>query len=220
MRTTTRSSSPLRRKSRSSKAIALCISLLCATLLLGCAQAAIKPEDFFKLTPESLKNRALQTRIFETTNEKELLSASAAVLQDLGFQIEESEVAMGILRAAKERSAREYWTGVLAGCDCHTEYRRVQSSGVNTKPDLIPVDLHQQIGATLATRPLEGDDSRYTVRIFFHRTLWKGDGQSGEGQSEYIPPGAQRMEAIHDGKIYQQFFAKLSKGLFLEAHEI
>ena len=197
------------------KAIALCTPLLCATLLLGCVQAVIKPEDFFKLTPESLKNRALQTRIFETANEKELLSASAAVLQDLGFQIEESEVEMGILRAAKERSAREFWQ----------EFWRVvivilssagSSQGGNST-QIIPVDLHQQIGATLATRPLEGDDSRYTVRIFFHRTLWKGDGQSGNQQ---IPPGAQRMEAIHDGKIYQQFFAKLSKGLFLEAHEI
>jgi hypothetical protein len=201
--------------SRSSNASTLCIPLLCATLLLGCVQAVIKPEDFFKLTPESLKNRALQTRIFETANEKELLSASAAVLQDLGFQIEESEVEMGILRAAKERSAREFWQ----------EFWRVvivilssagSSQGGNST-QIIPVDLHQQIGATLATRPLEGDDSRYTVRIFFHRTLWKGDGQSGNQQ---IPPGAQRMEAIHDGKIYQQFFAKLSKGLFLEAHEI
>jgi hypothetical protein len=25
---------------------------------------------------------------------------------------------------------------------------------------------------------------------------------------------------IYDGQIYQQFFAKLSKGLFLEAHQI
>jgi hypothetical protein len=169
--------------------------------------------DFFQLTTESLKNRALQTRIFETANEKELLSASAAVLQDLGFQIEESEVEMGILRATKERSAREFWQ----------EFHRVMmamasaaaSRGQSTQ--IIPVDLHQQIGATLATRPLEGDDSRYTVRIFFHRTLWKGDGQSG---NQRIPPGAQRMEAIFDGMIYQQFFAKLSKGLFLEAHEI
>jgi hypothetical protein len=215
LRTTTRSSSRLLPKIRSSKAIALCIPPLCATLLLGCVQA-IKPEAFFQLTPESLKNRALQTRIFETTNEKELLSASAAVLQDLGFQVEESEVDMGILRAAKERSAREFWQ----------EFRRVlvallssggrSQGGANTTV-ILPVDLHQQIGATLATRPLEGDDSRYTVRIFFHRTLWKGDGQSGD---QYIPPGANRMEMISDGQIYQQFFAKLSKGLFLEAHEI
>ena len=212
MRTTTRSSSRLLPRIRSSKAIALCIPPLCVTLLLGCVQP-IKPVEFFQLTPKSLKNRALQTRIFETTNEKELLSASAAVLQDLGFQIEESEVEMGILRATKERSAREFWQ----------EFWQVVVAILSTAGSrgnsiqVMPVDLHQQIGATLATRPLEGDDSRYTVRIFFHRTLWKGDGQSG---NQKIPPGASRMEAIHDGKIYQQFFAKLSKGLFLEAHEI
>jgi hypothetical protein len=204
----------LLQKSKSPKAVALCISLVYTTLLLGCVQT-IQPEVFFQLTPESLRNRALQTRIFETTNEKELLSASAAVLQDLGFQIEESEVEMGVLRAAKERSAREFrqefWQVVIAilstaGC----------VSGADTIY-IMPVDLHQQIGATLATRPLEGDDSRYSVRISFHRTLWKGDGRSG---NLHIPPGANRMEMIFDGKIYQQFFAKLSKGLFLEAHEI
>jgi hypothetical protein len=174
-----------------------------------------KPEDFFKLTPESLKNRALQTRIFETANEKELLSASAAVLQDLGFQIEESEVEMGILRAAKERSAREFWQEFWQVMIAIMTSGGSQGGGNTTQ--INPVDLHQQIGATLATRPLEGDGSRYTVRIFFHRTLWKGSGQDGDRE---IPPGASRMEAIYDGKIYQQFFAKLSKGLFLEAHEI
>lgn len=206
MPTTSRSSSPLLPKIRRSKAIALCIPPLCATLLLGCVQP-IKPAAFFQLTPESLRNRALQTRVFETTNEKELLSASAAVLQDLGFQIEESEVEMGILRAAKERSAREFWQ----------EFWQVVILLASQGDQRVTVDLHQQIGATLATRPLAGDDSRYTVRIFFHRTLWKGDGADGD---QYIPPGASRMQAIYDGKIYQQFFAKLSKGLFLEAHEI
>jgi hypothetical protein len=184
------------------------------TLLLGCVQP-IKPEAFFQLTPESLRSRALQTRVFETTNEKELLSASAAVLQDLGFQIEESEVEMGILRAAKERSAREFWQEFWQGVILILSI--AASAGGSNAIQLMPVDLHQQIGATLATRPLEGDDSRYTVRIFFHRTLWKGDGRSGD---QYIPPGANRMEMISDGQIYQQFFAKLSKGLFLEAHEI
>lgn len=214
MRTTSRSSSPFLRKSRSSKATALFIPPLCATLLLGCVQA-IDPADFFLLTPESLKNRALQTRIFETANEKELLSASAAVLQDLGFQIEESEVEMGILRAAKERSAREFWQEFWQGVIFVMSI--AASAGGGNVITITPVDLHQQIGATLTTRPLEGDDSRYTVRILFHRTLWKGDGQSGD---HHIPPGATRMEMISDGQIYQQFFAKLSKGLFLEAHEI
>ena len=69
----------------------------------------------------------MQTRLFETANEKELLSASAAALQDLGFQVEESVRAVGFLRATKERSAREYgqyiqpvffWSCRSANCSC------------------------------------------------------------------------------------------------------
>ena len=166
--------------------------------------------DFFELTPESVKHRALQTRMFETSDEKELLSASAAVLQDLGFQVEESSVGVGMLRAAKERSARhvgqEIWQSIVFVLML-----------ISQKPYIIPVDLHQQIGATLITRQVSDGASRFTVRILFHRTVWKGDGNSGD---QYIPPGQQRMEMIYDGKIYQQFFSKLSKGLFLEAHQI
>ncbi len=151
----------------------------------------------------------MQTRIFETPNAIELLSASAAVLQDLGFQIEESVREVGLLRGTKERSAREYGQ----------EIARVLLALGGSQ---IPVDLQQQIGATLVTRPLDAHGSRQEVRIVFHRVVWMGDGQvsRGQGQSEYIPPGRQKMEMIRDPLIYQQFFASLSKSVFLEAHKI
>ena len=183
--------------------------LLCGVLLSGCVQPA-KPIDFFTLTPESAKQKALQTRIFETSNEKELLSASAAVLQDLGFQIEESSIGVGMLRAAKERSAREWGQEFMQGF--------IFILGLFGQTSIIiPVDLHQQVSATLITRPVENDPSRFTVRVLFHRSVWKGDGQSDR---TYIPPGGTYLEVITDGKIYQQFFAKLSKSVFLEAHQI
>ena len=183
--------------------------LLAGILFSGCIQMA-KPESFFEITPEMAQHRALQTRIFDTANEKELLSASAAVLQDLGFQIEESAVGVGMLRAAKERSAREAGQEILQGF--------IFALGIlGGKAVIIPVDLHQQINATLVTRPSETDASRFIVRILFHRTVWKGDGTADD---RHIPPGEQYMEMIHDGEIYQQFFAKLSKGMFLEAHQI
>lgn len=178
-------------------------------LLSGCVSAP-KPEEFFKLTPESAKHRVLQVRMFETSNEKELLSASAAVLQDLGFQLEESTPGVGVLRAAKERSAREYGQEicqVLVFLLCLATQRAI----------IIPVDLHQQINATLVTRRSELDASRFSVRVSFYRSIWKGDGNAG---NQAIPPGEQRREMIYDGKIYQQFFAKLSKSMFLEAHKI
>lgn len=187
----------------------VCISILSGILLSGCVSVA-EPEGFFRITPEQAKHKALQTRTFETSNEKELLSASAAVLQDLGFQIEESAFDVGILRAAKERGAREY------GQEIRQSFVALLSILARTII-ILPVDLHQQISATLATRPVEGDSSRFTVRIAFHRTVWKGNGNSGRYP---IPPGKQRIEMIYDPKIYQQFFAKLSKSVFLGMHQI
>ncbi|MEW6324204.1 MAG: hypothetical protein AB1515_02335 [Nitrospirota bacterium] len=169
-----------------------------------------KPESFFELKPESNKRKAQQTRIFDISDEKALLSASAAVLQDLGFQVEESSVGLGVLRAAKERSARQVGQEILQGF--------VFVLGLfGQKAIILPVDLHQRIGAVLVTRQAENDASRFIVRILFYRTVWKGDGNTGD---QYITPGEQRMEVIYDERIYQQFFAKLSKGLFLEAHQI
>ena len=179
-------------------------------LLSGCVQQMPKVESFFALTPESAQHRALQTRMFDTSDEKELLSASAAVLQDLGFQIEESAKEVGMLRAAKERGAREY------GQELAQSLLFILLA-ITGKAVIMPVDVHQQINATLVTRRSETDASRFSVRILFHRSVWKGDGNTGD---QHIPPGEQSLGMIYDGKIYQQFFAKLSKGVFLDAHQI
>jgi hypothetical protein len=166
--------------------------------------------EFFLQPEASGENRAMQTRQFETHDEIELVSASAAVLQDLGFHIEESVRELGFLRGTKERTAREYGQeinrflgGLLSG-------------------NQMPVDLQQKIAATLVAQPIASSESRYQVRIAFYRVVWKGDGSRsrGQGQAEYIPPGLQKMEMIRDATIYQQFFAKLSKAVFLEAHKI
>ncbi len=178
-----------------------------ATLLacLGGCAAQMQPAEFFQLSPESPANRAMQVRFFETGNDRELLSASAAVLQDLGFQIEETVRDVGFMRAAKERSAREY------GQDIGRFLVFLISLGHIYQP----VDLEQKIAATLVARPVNPDATRYEVRIMFYRVVWKGDGQVG--RDSYIPPGEQKMEMIRDPVIYQQFFAKLSKAVFLEA---
>lgn len=178
--------------------------------LMGCV-AQTQPAEFFQLTAESPSHRAMQTRLFETKDEAELLSASAAVLQDLGFQIEESVREVGFLRATKERSAREH------GQDIIRFLIFVLSSAlvlVNQPPIVIPVDLHQKIAATLITRPVNPEGTRHEVRLMFYRVIWKGDGSAG---NQPIAPGEQRMEMVRDPVLYQTFFAKLSKAVFLEA---
>jgi hypothetical protein len=139
-----------------------------------------------------------------------LLSASAAVLQDLGFQISESVRELGFLRAAKERSAREYGQEI-------SRFLIALLTAAGRNMVITPVDLHQQINASLVMRPLSADGSRQEVRILFYRLVWKGDGTSG---NQPILPGEQRMEMIRDPEIYQQFFTRLSKAVFLEAHKI
>jgi hypothetical protein len=191
-----------------------CVTLASALALLalcsGCVQPA-HPEEFFQLTPESAADRATQTRMFETANATELLSASAAVLQDLGFQVEESTRELGFLRAAKERSAREYGQDITRVVVWILTTPLIMG---NSLPLMIPVDLHQKIAATLVARPINPDATRYEVRIMFYRVVWKGEGMGGR---DAIPPGGQRMEMIREPTIYQQFFVKLSKAVFLEA---
>jgi len=184
-------------------------SLVLASMLVGCV-VHTKPEELFQLTAESPGNKAMQTRFFETKDEAELLSASAAVLQDLGFQVEESVRDIGFLRATKERSAREY------GQDISRFFVFVLTTGlifVQQPPIFIPVDLHQKIAAALVTRPINPEATRQEVRVVFYRVIWKGEGASGR---QGIPPGEQRMEMLRDPVMYQTFFAKLSKAVFLE----
>jgi hypothetical protein len=182
---------------------------IAAGFFMGCVPQT-QPAEFFQLTAESPAHRAMQTRLFETKDETELLSASAAVLQDLGFQIEESMREVGFLRATKERSAREH------GQDISRFFIFLFSSAlvlVQQPPIVIPVDLHQKIAATLITRPLNPEGTRHEVRVTFYRVIWKGDGSAGR---QPIPPGEQRMEMVRDPVLYQTFFAKLSKAVFLE----
>jgi hypothetical protein len=164
----------------------------------------MQPAEFFELSAESPVNRAMQSRIFETGNEKELLSASAAVFQDLGFQVEEIVREVGMVRVAKERSAREH------GQDIGRFFLAVFTLGYVRQA----LDLQQKISAVLVARPVDSAAMRYEVRVTFYRVVWKGDGYV---ERYTISPGEQRMEMIYDPEIYRQFFAKLSKALFLEA---
>jgi hypothetical protein len=185
------------------------VAAACLASLLGCVTADRDPADLLVLDPESQAWRTAQSRAFETRDEHELLSASAAALQDLGFQIEESVPDVGFLRAAKERSAREY----------RQEIARFLLMFLGNQ---IPVDLHQKISAALVARPLNEEGTRHEVRITFYRVVWKGDGSrsNSAGQSEYVPPGIQKMAMIRDPEIYQQFFTRLSQAVFLEPFKI
>lgn len=169
----------------------LCLLISCSLFLAGCAQQI--PKEALQLKEDSMQLRQLQTRSFETTNEKNLLISSASVLQDLGFTIDESQTSLGVIVGSKDRDASE--AGQIAGAVMMTVL-----FGVST-----PIDDKQKIRASLVTRPV---GQKTNLRVTFQRLVWNTQGQ------------VSRSESIEDPKIYQEFYEKLSKAVFLEANQI
>ena len=157
----------------------------------GCRTSC--PKEALQLSPESLAHRQLQTRRFDTSDESKILSACAGLLQDLGFNIDEGESELGLLVASKQRSAVE--TGQVVGAVILMALFKTD----------VPWDETQKLRACVVTRPLAGD---LAVRVTFQRVVWNNDGKIS------------KLEGLFDPEQYQEFFIKLSKAVFLEAHEI
>lgn len=169
-------------------------TLVLPLLIAGCAPTI--PKEALQLTKESLEQRRMQTRKFETTDEKKLLAAVAALVQDLGFTLDESETELGVIVASKDRDATE--AGQVVGAI----FLAVLTGAV------MPVDTVQKMRASVITRPV-GDGGKETlVRVTFQRTVRNTNNQ------------VSKLEGLTDPKAYQEFFDKLSKSVFLEAHEI
>lgn len=211
----------------------LLTALLLVPICVGCVPTTrTTSAEFFQLNQDSAANKAMQTRRIEIADGDELLSASAAALQDLGFQVTEVDRELGFLRGAKERSARERGQEISRGVTAFltTLLTLAAAAGGSSASAIVvpPVDLHQQINASLIAHPVraeqpaasmsgESETPGFEVRIMFYRLVWKGEGQSGD---TYLPPGEQKMEMIRDAQMYQRFFARLNKSVFLEGEKI
>lgn len=166
-------------------------TLLFVFLISGCGTTI--PKDALELTPKTLADRQLQTRKYDTVDKNKMLSAASAVLQDLGFTLDESEKPLGLLTATKRRSAVD--GGQIAGAVI-----LALLFGVSSR-----VDQNQTIRVSIVMRETSANDS--TVRVTFQRVV-------------YGNYGVHEAEQIVDAEIYKDFFERLSKSVFLEAHEI
>jgi len=163
-----------------------------ALLLAGCVQIS-KPREPFAIPPAAAAERVMQSRRYDTRDEVQVLRACGALLMDLGFTVDKSDESLGVLVASKDRSAVEVGQVVLA---------IFLSALAGTD---IPYDRHQKMRASVITHP-SGQKS-IVVRVTFQRIVWNSHNQ------------VSRREQMNRPEYYQEFYAKLSKALFLEAHD-
>jgi hypothetical protein len=175
--------------------IKIFITIIITLIFIGCAK--VTSVDMVKLKPSSLQERQLQTRIFHTTNEKEILSSSIGTLQDLGFHIDEINSKLGVITASKTRDARE--TGQQIGL-----FILSILAGVN---EMQFADTLQKIRATLVTTP-KPEKGITEVRLTIMRIIYDAKGR------------VSKIEIIKDKPIYEKFFEALSKSKFLEEQKI
>ncbi len=191
--------------------------VMAALVLTGCARGGL-PSHVLRLTPESLQNRALQTRKYEGISEADLLSASTGVIQDLGFIIDESETSLGLIVGAKDRDAdpdaAQRAEQVLIGAT--TFLLGVMAAAAAKDGDVfdqifhVPaVDDYQKLWASIVIRrPSEDNDSIHYVRVTFQRIVWNTDDEVA------------RLQSLDEPEMYQRFFDLLSKSILLEGQEI
>jgi hypothetical protein len=180
--------------------VALMVVLAAAIPAAGCVNANSMAMQLGKPPEGAVNLRALQSRRFETTDEKAVLAASTQTLQDLGFTIAESSSDVGVVTASKQRDARE--TGQVAGQVMLMVAMALTGSHYNPT-----WDQEQTIQVTLVASLIANSNST-EVRTVFDRILTNNHGVQW------------RAELIMDPPIYQEFYERLSKSIFLEAHEI
>lgn len=171
-----------------------------ALCLVGCQTPSVKQQAAaLTLSQKSLSDRQMQSRRFDTQDERFVLAACSGVLQDLGFNIDESSVETGLIVASKDRDAVE--AGQVTGQVFLALL--AAAAGVQYDPTW---DRNQKIRISIISKPTP--DKKTMVRVTFQRLIWNTKGVIS------------RVESIGDAKLYQEFFDKLSQSVFLEANQI
>lgn len=149
-----------------------------------------------------LQARAIQTRVYDGLDRKDVMKAVLNVLQDEGFLVRYGDMELGLLSADKE----------LVELDRTNFYGQFTNSLSNNDAALNSVSNIQ------ATVNISEFGKRIKVRASFQRKVL----------SNNVPtflfftfgptpiPDAVDVTQINDPKFYQEFFVKVDKGLFIQ----
>ena len=175
--------------------------LLLLLLPVTLAACGTTPRDAFRMSESALAVREMQTREYAAVSDAMVLSASAGVLQDMGYAIDEIEEPLGVLSASKraDASSRLEFMGsaIVDGFKCVFTFN-CRGRNANEIGD------YQDIYMTIVTRPTLENDNDVVVRVTIQRIIW-----DKKGQISHQGP-------VADSDVYQAFFERMSKAVFLE----
>lgn len=184
---------------------------LLAGALLALAGCASAPDDALRLTAQSDHDRALQTRRFDGLSEATLLAATAGVLQDLGFTLDESESRLGVVTASRQLTSRRpmnrgelmkdlAWTLLIPTLGA--TFTALDAAAGVKEPQLVRVSL--------VTRAADqGSPLGASARVTAQRVVY-----ADERLTKIVA-----VEPLNDPLFYREFFTRLSQSVFLEEHK-
>lgn len=177
-------------------------SIALLLLALSLAACGSTPQSALRMSESSLSTRQVQTREFTGLDDGAILLASVAVLQDMGYAIDEIEVELGILSASKRADATNKFEafGMLTADAMQCVFTLMLACNRKLYED---IDDVQDIRLTVIAG-LQQPGGEIPVRVTMQRIIWDKGGRLSE------------QETITDATVYEAFFAKLSKAVFLE----
>lgn len=185
--------------------------LLFAACLAPAAQGAqtrpLAIDPLFRVNPTDAADRRVQTRRFHTEDHAEVLLASAAALQDMGFSITTSEPAFGLLVASKDAEVEGAGVGhaVAEGALVVTTLALSLLVGEDLVTDL-PEQIGQAVHVSLLVSEVPAGGGT-EVRVSIDRDMIYDQGYTLADHTE-LPT------------VYAEFFDRLSKSVFLEGQRL
>ncbi|MFA6571760.1 MAG: hypothetical protein WCT77_11070 [Bacteroidota bacterium] len=148
-----------------------------------------------------LEIREFQTREFDTNDTKLIMKAVLNVLQDDGFVVKNAVVDLGLLTATKEIDLRNS-TAANRNEDFWTTFFRVAARGSSSKSNT--ETTYQKVKVVEVSVNVSELGKRSKVRANFQAKVLDNKGNVLE------------VYPVDDAKFYQDFFAKVDKGIFLQ----
>jgi len=222
------------------------LTALTLGVFLGSTGLALAADDNDQT---ALEQRVIESRRFDGLPEKDLLSASVNVLQDMGYNIDNADSALGVITASKTWAPEDplglrdgkSWLSIpsigplallSAAFEGHRLYVKtlkedyrvslvVKPASPDSSMTVFSETIKNEEGSKKLkkTEPKEkkkkpAEPTSFIVRVIFQKsTRIDDDKQIGV---------ASRIDAqtIKDPALYQEFYDKLSKSVFIEAQQL